>query len=1139
MQAEDTADKRVRSLAAELSALLRPGLVSFANADRLAASGDLWPRQMLRMHLRRPCTLPAAVVWPETVEDVQAVCVFAQRAGVQVVPYGAGSGVVGGAAARAEQIVVDVKRLRAVLAIDGPGRRVTAQAGVLGELLHRQLKRAGFTQGHFPSSIYCSTVGGWLAARSAGQMSSRYGKIEDQVLGGLVVLPDGTAVRQAAAPVLLPPLSTLVGSEGTLGFWLEASLRIHPLPAARAWRAFDFPSLEAALSAARQWLQAGIAPSVLRVYDPLDSWLHRGTHKARAPHDRGPSLSALLGAHLPRLVSSVGDRLGGGRCRCILGLEGSHAAVALEMQQVLDVAASLAAEDCGEGPAVDWYNKRYAVSYRMSNVFRAGVAADTMEVACPWERLVPAYHAVRAAALSAGAQVLAHFSHVYLEGGSIYFTFAFPASQGEAAYDCLWEKVLEAALGAGANVSHHHGVGQLKRAALQRSMGDAGATLEALRSSFDPKRRFNPQSLSMDMDPAAAAAAPPPYVPVEPPAARSHVVAVKPQHTLAEVEAHLLRVGKSLGPVAALLGHMPVAEAARGHWLWRVNPQLHTVESAVQGISAAVQGTAAHYAAAVAPRSAQGPDLTAAALAQHSPQRIWLRCAAVPAHVLQFATPLNKALECAQRLAQHEHGRLVRPMIQHQGGRLRLWVAIPPGPHEALAQRLVAQVVEQKPTAQGPVVWQAWAEQPMQWLGGRWDSLAAQLQLTCDWVLPWIDPVGAVGLAAPDLALAPLTTGTPAAPTQLTPQPIPNPGDAPAWDGRLRLSGDAVPLSNCTYCPKLCRFACPVAVAHSGETLTPRQLMLTANLDRTGRRPLSQDAAQRLYSCVDCRGCRSFCEHDNDVATVLQHARRELWAGRAAPDKVHALVQSYRHTGQLPNAPPPGAPPEGAAAAAHAHLWLGCQAADPAAAAGALWASQLQFGAVHVRAGGCCGHPLYRWGAEDDFRAHAQRMMQQIPAHVRTLVLDDPGCVHAVRDLYPRVGVAVPRVRWVGELLDAQSWDRVDGAWALHDGCFARNTLQQPGLGARLPKACAPRPGSVLNDQAGCCGGMLLPLYDAALAQRVAQDRTADLLGGGATRILSSSPTCSRRLRAVGAPVDDWLAVWLAAQDVRQANGRR
>ncbi|MEK7691463.1 MAG: FAD-dependent oxidoreductase, partial [Bdellovibrionota bacterium] len=167
----------------------------------LAYSQDLWPRKLLELRESGPLAEPTIdlVCWPENVDQVSSLCKWARDADVILVPYGAGSGVCGATiplpSERRARVIVDLKKMRKVRSIDRKSMTVVAEAGIMGENLERHLNQEGLTLGHFPSSIYCSALGGYLAARSAGQLSTKYGKIEDMVLSVEFVLPDGTAIE--------------------------------------------------------------------------------------------------------------------------------------------------------------------------------------------------------------------------------------------------------------------------------------------------------------------------------------------------------------------------------------------------------------------------------------------------------------------------------------------------------------------------------------------------------------------------------------------------------------------------------------------------------------------------------------------------------------------------------------------------------------------------------------------------------------------------------------------------------------------------------------------------------------------------------------------------------------------------------
>jgi alkyldihydroxyacetonephosphate synthase len=288
-----------------------------------------------------------------------------------------------------------------------------------------------------------------------------------------------------------------------LGLITSARLRLHPQPRARAFASFRMPSFERGAEAMQSVMQAGLRPAVMRLYDPIDSYLlSRGKvadERGREPRSSGvPSgfwLRAALGS--PRALNRaiVGfERFVSGSATLILVFEGEPEEGAAELQHAERLLRELGGESLGEGPARAWLAHRYAVSYRQSKVFQQGAFNDTLEVATTWARLASVYSAVRAAA-GAHALVLAHLSHAYPDGCSIYFTFvATGVGDALARYDALIDAALGAALAEGATLSHHHGVGTSKAHWLDAELGGGLDTLRRLRRAWDPDLRLNPRT---------------------------------------------------------------------------------------------------------------------------------------------------------------------------------------------------------------------------------------------------------------------------------------------------------------------------------------------------------------------------------------------------------------------------------------------------------------------------------------------------------------------------------------------------------------------------------------------------------------------------------------------------------------------
>ncbi|MEX2458498.1 MAG: FAD-binding oxidoreductase, partial [Actinomycetota bacterium] len=220
---------------------LPTGAVSTHPGELAGRSRDWWALAMLREVRGDPPVKPAAVVFPSSTEEVSIVLRWASETGTVVVPRGAGSGVVGGAEAIKRGIVLDTTRMAGVLSVDPTSMTASVQAGLRGDRLEQALAGQGLTLGHYPQSLAISTVGGWIAATSAGQASAGYGGIEDLLLGLTVVLADGTVVkvpahaRSAAGPSLR---HLFIGSEGTLGVVTEAVLSLSRLPSTYQWDAY-------------------------------------------------------------------------------------------------------------------------------------------------------------------------------------------------------------------------------------------------------------------------------------------------------------------------------------------------------------------------------------------------------------------------------------------------------------------------------------------------------------------------------------------------------------------------------------------------------------------------------------------------------------------------------------------------------------------------------------------------------------------------------------------------------------------------------------------------------------------------------------------------------------------------------------
>lgn len=447
---------------------------------------------------------PDLVVYPQNEGQVREVLLLAERERYAVIPFGGGTSVVGGvepvpSPGLRGAISLDLCRMNQVLAVDDVSRIATVQAGIRGPTLESALAQRGYTLGHFPQSFELSTLGGWIATRSAGQQSTRYGKIEAMVVSLRAITPIGSIeTRRVPASASGPSLKELLmGSEGTCGIITQASLVIHPQPVLRDYRGLWFRSFSEGLAAIREMIQGGLRPAMIRLSDPEE------TQTTLALRRLPTGLKALKERLGRWLLGLKGYSLASG-CLLILGFEGEEFAVDRELRSALEVCAQHHGHPLGQGPGQAWYQERFELPYLRDLLLDWGLMVDTLETATTWDNLEALHARVRAAIERAiekmGLQplVICHVSHVYPQGASLYYTFLSERLPGQEIEQ--WRRIKEAAtfsiLDGGGTLSHHHGVGLDHLPWMEREHGQEGMkVLRALKGALDPPGIMNPGKL--------------------------------------------------------------------------------------------------------------------------------------------------------------------------------------------------------------------------------------------------------------------------------------------------------------------------------------------------------------------------------------------------------------------------------------------------------------------------------------------------------------------------------------------------------------------------------------------------------------------------------------------------------------------
>jgi len=492
-------------LRAALEEAVGTGSVSDDPLDRVVHRRGKSLRDLVFQRRGELGRLPDAVVRPGSEKEVAAVLAAALEADAVVIPFGGGTNISGSLdAPSGEQrpvLSVDLGRLDRVLEIDAVSRLARVQAGVFGPALEAQLNASGWTLGHFPDSFTHSTLGGWIATRSSGMQSDKYGDVADLTRGLRAVTPAGTvALRPVPTTSTGPSVrEMLLGSEGRLGIITEATVHVHRLPEERVILGYLLPDWERGLEAMHAIAASEATPSVTRVSDAPETQFSFATRKAGSPVDR--LKSRVLQALLKRRGIDAGRM-----CLAFVGYEGSAGHVKAQRKLVGAIVKAHGGLCIGSGPGALYDQKKFDTPYIRDYLLDRGALGDVSETAAPWSALRGLYDEVTGAAARAiaeqgvGGYVMCHLSHSYHAGACLYFTFAINPSGARDAlveYDAVKGAIQQAFVDSGGTLSHHHAVGTEHARWLEQDISPAGVALQrALFDGVDPGANLNPGKIT-------------------------------------------------------------------------------------------------------------------------------------------------------------------------------------------------------------------------------------------------------------------------------------------------------------------------------------------------------------------------------------------------------------------------------------------------------------------------------------------------------------------------------------------------------------------------------------------------------------------------------------------------------------------
>jgi alkyldihydroxyacetonephosphate synthase len=484
-----------------LRGILGPEQITLDAHERLLHSyGKSFP-DLFRVRNGIVTRAPDAVLFPDSHDQVQALVMLAHQHNFCLIPFGGGTNIVGGINPDPDNprpvLTLSLRNLNRLVSLDPRSRTAIIQAGALGPKLEADLGQEGHSLGHFPDSFEYSTLGGWLATRSAGMQSDAYGRIEDMVVSIRMATPSGTIVTKAVpASSAGPDLNRfMIGSEGVLGVITEATMRVHKAPAIKDYRGFLFKDFADGVRAIEECLDRGCAPSMVRLQDSGETEL---AFNMKAP------ATGVEGWIQRRVKGWLKSRGFVEPCILVMGFEGDAEPVAARRQVALKIVKRHGGFPLGESVGKTWSKDKFNIPYLRDYIMNYGCMADVAETSTVWSNVLPLYEGVtealktRLREVDGTGYIGCHISHTYPTGACLYFTFAARQPKGGEIEHYYGYKrfITDTILRLGGTLSHHHAVGIEHRPWMSQEVSPAGLqALQALKSSLDPKYVLNPGKL--------------------------------------------------------------------------------------------------------------------------------------------------------------------------------------------------------------------------------------------------------------------------------------------------------------------------------------------------------------------------------------------------------------------------------------------------------------------------------------------------------------------------------------------------------------------------------------------------------------------------------------------------------------------
>uniref|UniRef100_A0A7N6AK73 Alkylglycerone-phosphate synthase n=1 Tax=Anabas testudineus TaxID=64144 RepID=A0A7N6AK73_ANATE len=423
--------------------------------------------------------VPDMVVWPSCHNDVVKIVELACKHNVCLIPYGGGTSVSSALECPPEEtrsiVSLDTSQMNRILWIDEKNLTAHVEAGIVGQDLERLLNESGYCTGHEPDSMEFSSLGGWVATRASGMKKNIYGNIEDLVVHVKMVTPQGVIEKSCQCPRMStgPDIHHFImGSEGTLGVVTEVTVKIRPMPEYQKYGSVVFPNFEQGVACLREVAKQRCAPASIRLMD---------NEQFKFGHALKPQVSSIFTSFLDGLKKFYITKFKGfdpnRLCVATLLFEGDREKVLQHEKQVYNIAAKFGGLAAGEDNGQRGYMLTFVIAYLRDLGMDYYVIGESFETSVPWDRVTQTYDV----------------------GACVYFYFAFNykgLSDPIHVYDEVEHAAREEILANGGSLSHHHGVGKLRKKWMSQTVSNVGmGMLKSVKDYVDPNNIFGNRNL--------------------------------------------------------------------------------------------------------------------------------------------------------------------------------------------------------------------------------------------------------------------------------------------------------------------------------------------------------------------------------------------------------------------------------------------------------------------------------------------------------------------------------------------------------------------------------------------------------------------------------------------------------------------